>query len=700
VIEQERRRLGRRLEEVARLAESPVPPSAFHGELLKQLLEALAAPAGAVWARTAQGNLQLQFQINLKEVGLDRSEESRTTHEELIRRVVAEPRPMHLLPHSGLGSAGDGKPPAGNPSDMVLLLVPVLLHDQVAGLIEVWQAANRPREAIPGYLQFMGLMADLAARYQRNQMMGQMAGQQQLWVKLEAFARQIHASLNPTEVGYLIVNDARRLIECDRVSVAVRYGRKSKVVAISGADVVETRSALVRGMRELCDSVLEWGEKLTFNGTRDDGLPPRVLKALDAYLENSPSKLLVLEPLRDEREGKEPKKRARAALLMECFEPPAEPQQITARMEVVDRHAASALYNAVEYRRIPARWLWLPVAKVQEGVGGKGRAISALVAITLGLLAAALYFIPYPLKMDAKGELLPRVRANIYSPVAGTVKEFYVAPSDVVGEHRSLGLMFDLKLQEKLRQLMTERDNAHHEADEADLQAKNLLVSQSDRARALVDADKARRTETAKQREIDETIRRTNARPNPDEAGFFDLRAPAFKPEDARSLRNQEWTVLNGNFREEWTGRGVQPSDVLLRLGARSGPWEIELKIPQKHIGQVKAGFSYQGKRDVLDVDFLLRSDPTRTYKGKLYRWRIAGEATPGHDENNEPEPYVLAYVSIDDKDIDPEYRLPRESLTSGTEVHAKVRCGDHRLGYSLFYGVWEFVYEKIVFFF
>jgi hypothetical protein len=60
----------------------------------------------------------------------------------------------------------------------------------------------------------------------------------------------------------------------------------------------------------------------------------------------------------------------------------------------------------------------------------------------------------------------------------------------------------------------------------------------------------------------------------------------------------------------------------------------------------------------------------------------------------------VVAFVNIDDKDIDPAYRLPRELLLSGTEVHAKVLCGDHRLGYSLFYGVWEFFYEKVVFFF
>jgi hypothetical protein len=204
VIEQERRRLSRRLEEVARLCEGNLGPGIFYEEMLKRLLESLAAPAGAVWTRTPQGNLKLQFQINLREVGLDRSEEARQSHEELLRQAFTQPRALHLLPHSGVGQAEPGRAPAGNPTDFLLLLVPILLNEQVYGLIEVWQGPKRPLNAVPGFLQYMTLMADLCTRYQRNQMVGQMAGQQQLWTQLEAFARQIHASLNPTEVAYVV----------------------------------------------------------------------------------------------------------------------------------------------------------------------------------------------------------------------------------------------------------------------------------------------------------------------------------------------------------------------------------------------------------------------------------------------------------------------------------------------------------------
>ena len=53
-----------------------------------------------------------------------------------------------------------------------------------------------------------------------------------------------------------------------------------------------------------------------------------------------------------------------------------------------------------------------------------------------------------------------------------------------------------------------------------------------------------------------------------------------------------------------------------------------------------------------------------------------------------------------DGRDIDEDDRIPPEYLVTGTEVHAKVRCGNRAMGYSLFYGVWEFFYEKVVWFF
>src|SRR5438132_285175 len=80
----------------------------------------------------------------------------------------------------------------------------------------------------------------------QHQRMGQLAGQQQLWTQLEAFARQVHGSLKPLEVAYITANEGRRLIDCDRVCVALRQAGSTTIEAVSGADVVEKRSALIK----------------------------------------------------------------------------------------------------------------------------------------------------------------------------------------------------------------------------------------------------------------------------------------------------------------------------------------------------------------------------------------------------------------------------------------------------------------------
>jgi hypothetical protein len=391
-------------------------------------------------------------------------------------------------------------------------------------------------------------------------------------------------------------------------------------------------------------------------------------------------------PLKDERE-KESKKPPRSALMMECFDPAAAPEQLVARLEVIGRHATSALYNASEYRRIPMRIIWGPLAKVQEGLGGKARAIMALVAVGLAVLVAAMIFVPYPLKMDSKGQLLPQKRNYIYSPVEGTVMAFRVKPAEDVRANQTLVEMYDRTLEQQILKLEAE---AHAAMQDADAARRGQQQAKDEDTRLRLDADYQTKRNTAllKLAELQTLQKRVNAVPG--KPGSFLLPSPI------------DGTVLNSSFEEELKGRNVKPNEPILRVGLKTGTWEIELKIPQKHIGQVLKAFGDSEPKKDLDVDLVLRSTPTRTYKGKL-AWRdIGGEATPNRDDNNEAEPVVIAIVRIDDPSIPEGYSLmeDKKALVTGTEVLAKIRCGNRALGYSLFYGVWEFIYEKIVFFF
>jgi len=568
-------------------------------------------------------------------------------------------------------------------------MAPLLSDKNLTGLVEIWQDPNRGLEAQRGFLNFIVRMTAYAANYTRNYQLRQMVGKEQVWVQLESFVRQIHGTLNPVEAAYLVVNEGRRLLEADRISIAVRQPRTA-VVAISGADVVEKRSNLVQLMRALFDAVIEWGEKLVFTGVKDDSLPPRVYKALDEYLAESNSKLLVVQPLIDERDTKNHAK-ARSALMVENFEITTDQEQQFARLDVIARHATPALYNAAEYRRIPMRFIWMPIAKVQEGLGGKTKAIITSVAVGLAIFILAMLFVPYPLKMAANGQLLTKERMTLYSPVPGQIIDFpkNLASGVAVAKDVPIVRLYDSQLGKTIRDL-----NAQIQAQLAtiDTYSNRQGAAEADNRDFAFKVAEARIVQSSKNTELQELILRTGALAG--DPGLFEIKAPI------------SGIILSTDFRETLKQKTVRPNEPILKIGnanpqnPRLSDWEVELKIPQKHIGQILKAFKPKDNRDELDVDLLLISEQTAKYKGKLRRDRVGFQAVTDRDAHDEPEPIVRAWVRIDGKDIPEDFQLPARLLLSGTEVHARIRCGDRSMGYSLFYGVWEFLYEKIFFFF
>ena len=84
-----------------------------------------------------------------------------------------------------------------------------------------------------------------------------------------------------------------------------------------------------------------------------------------------------------------------------------------------------------------------------------------------------------------------------------------------------------------------------------------------------------------------------------------------------------------------------------MRIGDKDVGWEVELKVPQRHIGQVFLAYKDRDPDYELDVDLLLASRPTRTYKGKLARAKIHSEANPNKDDPNDTESVVIGSVRI-----------------------------------------------------
>jgi hypothetical protein len=295
--------------------------------------------------------------------------------------------------------------------------------------------------------------------------------------------------------------------------------------------------------------------------------------------------------------------------------------------------------------------------------------------------------------MDANGQLLPTPRNWVYATYPGRIIEFGpgITPNAMVAKGQEVIKMQSLELASKLHEIQTEIDaaNAEYNALTRDTEKQ---PGRDDMRSAERDREAARVKRDAKIKELNLLRDRTNAILQ--SPGEFWLRSPL------------QGKILSSDFQEVLLNRSVKEDEQLLRVGYISPgkpdlkDWEIELKIPQKHVGQVLAAFKTKDPGELLDVDLLLETRPTATYKGKLARAKIASQANPDKNAHDETEPVVLAWVRVSGEDIPADAHVPTELLLAGTEVHARVRCGNHAMGYSLFYGVWEFVYEKIVFFF
>ena len=99
------RHFQRQYEVAARLSEMDLPPVEFYQEFLQRVLAGTGGIAGVVWSRSAAGQLQLDKQINLKQIGLDEVEVAWAAAGAIVGSTVAR-QPGHSVRRRHRGKAG------------------------------------------------------------------------------------------------------------------------------------------------------------------------------------------------------------------------------------------------------------------------------------------------------------------------------------------------------------------------------------------------------------------------------------------------------------------------------------------------------------------------------------------------------------------------------------------------------------------
>ena len=176
------------------------------------------------------------------------------------------------------------------------MLAPLRTELEVAGVVEILQRSDTGPNVQQGYLRFLLDMCQRAGDFLKSRQLRHFSDRQVLWSRLEDFTRTVHASLEPIETAYTIANEGRRLIECDRVSVAIRKGNKCVIEAVSGQDVFDKRSNMIRLLGRLATAVVRSGEAVWYTGDTAD-MAPQVEEAVQEYVDESHSKTVAVLPL-------------------------------------------------------------------------------------------------------------------------------------------------------------------------------------------------------------------------------------------------------------------------------------------------------------------------------------------------------------------------------------------------------------------
>jgi len=215
-----------------------------------------------------------------------------------VGALMGNPTGLIVPPRAGLTNA-DGSAAASNPTDLLVVAAPIDRDGTRAGLIEIFHQSNAP-EVERGYLKFLQEVTQPARTFLDRQQLVTLDSQQTALVQVDRFSRAVHETLDPVSTAFVLANEARRIIGCDRVSVLVKRGRKLRLEAVSGQESIERRASAVQAVEALVRVVAKAGDPLWHPDPATE-LPPQIEEELEVYVDESHATALAIVPLEKPR---------------------------------------------------------------------------------------------------------------------------------------------------------------------------------------------------------------------------------------------------------------------------------------------------------------------------------------------------------------------------------------------------------------
>ncbi|MFW6169791.1 MAG: biotin/lipoyl-binding protein [Planctomycetota bacterium] len=676
-VEQTKQQIRSLVGEIAQLSKSDVDAEEYYAAFMQRIVSALAAVGGAVWLLGEGNRPELAYQINLSESLLRSGSDESTRHLRLLNHIARSGEPQLVPPMSGTESEEAG----GNPTSYLLVLAPLTGDNSVEGVIEVFQRPDSQPATQRGYLRFLIQMCELASEWLKSRKLRHFTNRHSLWAQADQFARMVHDNLDVRETAYTIANEGRRLIGCDRVSVAIKRGRVCKVEAISGQDTIETRSNLVTALGKVATRVVATGDSLWYEGNTED-FPPQVEEAIDEYVDESYSKNVIVLPFRKPGNAEEMAAGAHnpemvgevqvdreivGALIVEQIETDLPREILEPRVDLVYEHSTRALSNAINVSNVFLMPLWRTIGKSSLLVKGKNLPKTAIVGAVIVAVILALCLIPTDFNLKGDGVLQPLERRDVFFDVDGRITEVTVDDGGTVEEGDPLVKLENHELSQEYQRIVGQMSETSERLDSLRRAKRNPMLDPSQEAQFSGEYMQLQQRQKNLQLQL-ELIQRKREN--------LIVRSPmagqVLLPWDAeQSLLRRP--VMAGQ--RVMTIAKADPEDL-------QSEWEIKLAMPERRMGHIRRAMAELGPE--LEVAYVTTADPRSSKKGTLKR---VARMT---DVKGEEGPTVELIVEIDREDL--------YEPSPGTTVTAKVMCGRCSLGYSWFHEAIEWVQKHIVF--
>lgn len=649
--------------EIAQMSKSDAAPEEFYEALLSRAVSALVAVGGAVWTLNENGRLDLQYQINLQGTGLAGDEQGQQQHGRLLYKAVNEAEGLLVGPKSG----GEGDEEAANPTDWLLILAPVTSDREPRGLVEIFQRPGAGPVTQRGYLRFLMQLCDLAGNYLAKRELRHFEDRQNLWGQLDQFTRAVHENLDPRRTAYTVVNEGRRLIECDRVSLAIYNGRKCKIEAISNQDLIDKRSNVAALLGRLATRVVKTGDPMWYTGDTKD-MPPQIEDAVHEYVDESHAKIVGVLPLmkpktadtakpEDDPRDAQPDE-ILGALIVEQFDAGRLQERTLQRVDVVKDHASSALGNSLEHNNLFLMPVWRAIGKTKFLVQARTLPKTIAVSAAIVLFILFLCFWQIDFNLNADGRLRPVIRRNVYAFEPGLVSEVLVRHKQEIEEHEMLVQMTSNDLSAQIAKVQGERDEMWQRVEtlQSTVQRRGLPSSEIQKAQSDL------KQSVISLKSLDVQLK------------LLDKREKLLQVISPIEGQVSTWDVFR-----KLNQRTVQPGQLLMTISEPAGPWELELYVGDNRMGHIDHWRAENKEKWAADqteqrVTYVLASDPETTLEGTVEEIQMS--AVPRKEHGNT----VLFRVKIDKQDID------ASELTEGTTVTAKIHCGRAAIGYVWFH--------------